>query len=247
MKTIIELQPTLCPVLCKITRMRKRSLLLLFLAPLLLLTTAPAQTHSILEKIEWTWADRPEHPDPKLPNVLLIGDSITRAYYPETSRLLDGKANCYLFATSASSGDPRLLRQIANLTDIMPASFAVIHFNNGMHGWGYTEQQYGQGLPAFLVAVRKLSPSATLIWASTTPVRKPTSAGATNDRVHQRNQLALAVMKGAHVTIDDQEALMLQHQDLHQDDVHFTPAGSAIQAQQVAKYILEALSKSQKQ
>jgi len=224
--------------------MRKRSLLLLFLAPLLLLTPATAQTHSITEKIEWTWADRPEHPDPKLPNVLLIGDSITRAYYPETSRLLAGKANCYLFATSAASGDPRLLKQISDLTDIMPSQFAVIHFNNGMHGWGYMEQQYGEGLPAFVIAVRKLSPSATLIWASTTPVLKPTSAGATNERVHLRNQLALAVMKRAKVTIDDQEALMLQHQDLHQDDVHFTPAGSAIQAQQVARYILDALSKS---
>lgn len=227
--------------------MRKRSILLLFLAPILLHTNAPAQTHSITEKIKWTWADRPEHPDPKLPNVLLIGDSITRAYYPDTSRLLAGKANCYLFATSASSGDPRLLKQISDLADIMPANFAVIHFNNGMHGWDYTEQQYGQGLPAFVVSVRKLSPSATLIWANTTPVRKPTSAGATNERVHQRNQLALAVMKRGDLTIDDQEGLMLQHQDLHQDDVHFTPAGSAIQAEQVAKYILEALSKPQKQ
>jgi hypothetical protein len=54
-------------------------------------------------------------------------------------------------------------------------------------------------------------------------------------------------MKRAHISIDDQEALMLQHQDLHQDDVHFTPAGSAIQAQQVAQTILQALSQSQKQ
>jgi hypothetical protein len=213
----------------------------------LLLTGAPAQTHSITEKIEWTWADRPEHPDPKLPNVLLIGDSITRAYYPDTSRLLAGKANCYLFATSASSGDPRLLKQISGLVDIMPTNFSVIHFNNGMHGWGYTEQQYGQGLPAFVIAVRKVSPSAHLIWASTTPIRKPTAAGATNERVHQRNQLALAVMKRARIAIDDQEVLMLQHQDLHQDDVHFTPAGSAIQAQQAVQTILQALSQSQKQ
>jgi len=227
--------------------MQKRSLLLLFLAPLLLLAQVHAQTHSITEKIEWTWADRPEHPDPKLPNVLLIGDSITRAYYPETSRLLAGRANCYLFATSASSGDPRLIKQIADLIEIMPAKFTVLHFNNGMHGWSYTEQQYGRGLPSFVIAVRRLTPSASLIWASTTPVRKPTSAGATNERVHQRNQLALAVMKRAHIAIDDQEALMLQHQDLHQDDVHFTPAGSTIQAQQVARTILQALSQSQKQ
>jgi hypothetical protein len=219
---------------------------LLLLAVFIVLTPAHSQTRSIVEKIEWTWADRPEHPDPNLPNVLLIGDSITRAYYPETSHLLAGRANCYLFATSASSGDSRLLKQIADLAEIMPAKFAVIHFNNGMHGWGYTEQQYGRGLPAFVVAVRRLAPSASLIWASTTPVRKPTSAGATNERVHQRNELALAVMKRAHITLDDQESLMLQHQDLHQDDVHFTPAGSAIQAQQVAQTILQALSQSQK-
>src|SRR5580693_7230219 len=102
-------------------------------------TWTVARAQSVPEKIEWTWADRPEHPDPSLPNVLLLGDSITRGYYPETSRLLAGHANCYLFATSASSGDPRLPTQIAAYSDIAPASFAVVHFNNGMHGWAYTE------------------------------------------------------------------------------------------------------------
>src|SRR6266849_689738 len=41
---------------------------------------AAAQT-SIPEEIEWTWELRPAHPNSALPNVLLIGDSITRAYY----------------------------------------------------------------------------------------------------------------------------------------------------------------------
>jgi len=218
------------------------------IAPTFLLLTfsvlsspAVAQTPSITEKVEWTWADRPEHPDPALPNVLLIGDSITRAYYAETSRLLAGHANCYLFATSASSGDPRLPRQISELTEIFPSNFAVIHFNNGMHGWGYTERQFSDGLPSLLTSVEKLSPSAKLIWATITPVRKATNAGATNERVDTRNQLALPLMQQQHIAIDDQHALMLQHQDLHQDDVHFTPAGSAIQAAQVAQTILKLL------
>ena len=30
---------------------------------------------------------------------------------------------------------------------MMGLKFAVIHFNNGMHGWGYTEPQYAAGLP----------------------------------------------------------------------------------------------------
>ena len=211
-------------------------------------TAAPhVCAQSITEKVEWTWADRPEHPNPALPDILLIGDSITRAYYAETSRLLDGRANCYLFATSASSGDSRLPKQIADLATMMPSTFAVIHFNNGMHGWEYTEQQYAAGLPGVVAAVRKLSPSAALLWASTTPLRKPTTAGATNQRVDERNRLALAVMQQQHIQVDDQGGLMLQHQDLHQDDVHFTKEGSAVQAQQVAQSILQALSRSAKQ
>ena len=60
------------------------------------------------EEIEWTWEVRPAHADAKLPNVLLLGDSITRAYFPEVQRQLDGVANVYLMASSTSVGDPRL-------------------------------------------------------------------------------------------------------------------------------------------
>lgn len=41
-----------------------------------------AQQKSIPEQIEWTWEVRPPHPDPALPNVLLIGDSLTRNMFP---------------------------------------------------------------------------------------------------------------------------------------------------------------------
>lgn len=225
--------------------MRHSHARILLLVSFLYLISQPnptaAQTQSIPEKIEWTWADRPEHPDPSLPNVLLLGDSITRGYYPETSRLLAGHANCYLLATSASSGDPRLPKQIAAYSEIAPTSFAVIHFNNGMHGWAYTEQQYSQGLGSLISAIRQLAPHAVLIWASTTPVGKPAEAGATNPRIDERNKLALTLMQHQHIPIDDQHALMLDHQDLHQGDVHFTPAGSSIQAQQAAQQILKLL------
>jgi GDSL-like Lipase/Acylhydrolase family len=225
--------------------MNRRTLCLSLTLAILCLTLAPsrttAQTASIPEKIEWTWADRPEHPNPALPNVLLFGDSITRGYYTETSHLLAGHANCYLFATSAAASDPRLPKQVADYASIAPASFAVIHFNVGMHGWGYTEQQYSSALPSLIAALHQLAPKAALIWSSTTPVRKPQDAGATNPRIDARNQLALELMRLQHIPIDDQNALMLQHQDLHQDDVHFTPAGSAIQAQQAAQSILKLL------
>src|SRR6202045_4982487 len=72
-----------------------------------LLSQAPAslaaqKAVSIPEEIEWTWEVRPPHPDPKLPNVLLLGDSISRAYFPKVTKDLAGVANLYLMASSTS-------------------------------------------------------------------------------------------------------------------------------------------------
>ena len=69
---------------------------------------ATAQHVSIPEEIEWTWEVRPPHPDPRLPNVLLLGDSLSRNYFPEVTKDLAGTANVYLMASSTSVGDPRL-------------------------------------------------------------------------------------------------------------------------------------------
>src|SRR5580700_10269804 len=70
---------------------------------LALAVTAFAQAPlSIPEEIEWTWEVRPPHPDPKLPNVLLLGDSISRNYFPEVTKELAGTANVNLMASSTS-------------------------------------------------------------------------------------------------------------------------------------------------
>lgn len=199
---------------------------------------------SITEKIEWTWTDRPDAPVAGLPNVLLLGDSITRAYYPAVANDLKGTANVYLFAGSACSGDYRLPEQIRDYFRMMGVDFAAVHFNNGMHGWGYTEQQYAGGLPELIAAVRSGAPRAKLIWANTTPVLHDSLKGeASNSRIDARNRLAAEVMSHEGIPIDDQHGLMLKHQDLHQDNVHFTVAGSAIEAEQVAAMLRAAIVK----
>jgi hypothetical protein len=197
----------------------------------------------VTEKIEWTWTDRPEAPAAGLPNVLLVGDSITRGYYPEAAKELSGVVNVYLFATSASSGDARLPGQLQDYFSMMGVTFVAIHFNNGMHGWGYTERQYAAGLPGTIDALRKGAPRAVLVWASTTPVLHDSATGeATNARIDVRNRLAVAVMTRKAIAIDDQHALMMEHQDLHSGDVHFTEQGSATQAVQVAASLRKAMA-----
>jgi lysophospholipase L1-like esterase len=201
---------------------------------------------SIPEEIEWTWEVRPPHPDAKLPNVLLLGDSITRAYFPQAVKDLTGTANVYLMASSTSVGDPRLPRQIAEFATMEGVTFRVVHFNNGMHGWAYTEAEYKTAFPSFLHAIKRLVVSKdAMIWATTTPVRADATGGANNSRVDARNDIANSFVKSAGVVIDDQHALMMKHQDLHQDPVHFQPSGAALQGDQAAATIKTALAHMQ--
>ena len=189
------------------------------------------------EEIEWTWEVRPARVDSKLPNVLLVGDSITRNYYPEVQRQLNQVANVYLMATSASVGDPRLPRQLAEFSAAESVSFKVVHFNNGMHGWNYSEVDYQAAFPSFLAALHAMAPGASFIWATTTPVKIDAEPGPTNARVDARNRIAQTFIKNAGILIDDQHELMTNHSDQYQDKVHFNTEGAVIQGQQAAQCI----------
>ncbi|MBB5329108.1 SGNH/GDSL hydrolase family protein [Tunturiibacter gelidoferens] len=199
---------------------------------------------SIPEEIEWTWEVRPSHADLALPNVLLLGDSITRNYFPEVTKDLKGVANVYLMAVSTSVGDPRLLRQIEEFAAMENVTFRVIHFNNGMHGWDYSEAQYKTALPDLLHSVEQIAPSHhALVWATITPVQIQAFNGATNERINERNQIAQALFSSLGVTIDDQHSLMMKHLDTYEDTVHFGHSGAALMGDQAADTIRTALRK----
>ena len=195
------------------------------------------------EEVEWTWEVRPAHIDPKLPNVLLVGDSITRNYYPEVQRKLSDEANVYLFAASTSVGDPRLLHQLAEFAAMEAVPFKVVHFNNGMHGWTYSEEEYRAAFPAYLRALQKIAPNASFVLATTTPVKVEDRPGPTNARIEERNKVALSFMTRAAILVDDQHELMTHHADQYEDNVHFNTAGAAFQGQQAAQFIRAALAK----
>ena len=197
-----------------------------------------------IEKIEWTWSDRPAEVDDRLPSVLLLGDSITRGYYDPVVDLLKGKANVYLFATSAAIGADRLLDQIRAYGKMVGVRFDLVHLNNGMHGITYSEAEYRAHYPEFLRTVKNQWPLAKCIVATTTPVRIDSADSPSNTRIGARNAAAVEVAGKAGCRIDDQHALMLQHQDLHDGNVHYTPAGARVQAEQVVTLILQLLKTS---
>ena len=216
-----------------------RTLALTVLAAVLPVMSVTARTYaqdspSKPEEIEWTWEVRPAHVDSKLPNVLLVGDSITRNYYPEVQRQLSDVANVYLMATSTSVGDPRLPRQLEEFSVMEAVPFKVVHCNNGMHGWTYSEAEYRAAFPSFLAALHRIAPDASFIWATTTPVKVDVAPGPTNARVDARNSIAQTFIKAAGIPVDDQHELMTHHSDQYEDKVHFNAAEAAIQGQQAA-------------
>lgn len=199
---------------------------------------------SIPEEIEWTWEVRPPHPDAKLPDVLLLGDSISRNYFSQVTKDLEGVANVYLMASSTSVGDPRLPHQISEFAKLENAHFRAVHFNNGMHGWGYTEAQFKASFPQLIRAVRALAgKDGALVWSSITPVKDDAASGATNPRIDARNAIALAMVQAENIPVDDQHSLMEKHLDLYEDSVHFNPAGANIMGAQAAATIRAALHK----
>lgn len=207
-------------------------------------TQAPAAAQnpaSRPEEVEWTWEVRPSQVDAKLPNVLLVGDSITRNYYPEVQRQLAGVANVYLFATSASVGDPRLARQLEEFASMEKVPFKVVHFNNGMHGWTYSEDEYKSAFPSLMNELHTIAPAASLIWATITPVKGESSPGPTNARIDARNRIALAFVSKAGIPVDDEHELMTHRADQYEDNVHFNTAGAVIQGQQVAQLLRASL------
>jgi lysophospholipase L1-like esterase len=156
---------------------------------------------------------------------------------------LKGKAYVGRMATSKSLGDPALLDEVALV--LQEQAFDVIHFNNGMHGAGYSEEEYAAALPALLATLRRYAPNAKLIWASTTDVRQRNhleTADPETDRIVQRNRAAAAIVQKENIPTDDLFSLVRGHPDYHAEDgVHFSDKGSGILAAQVSDSIAKLL------
>jgi len=187
------------------------------------------------EATEWfdVWVTQGDKPQAK-PRVLLIGDSITRGYYSDAQKGLKGMV-CDRLATSASLGDPLLIQQVELI--VRQYHYDVVHVNNGMHGWDYSEAEYAAAIPTLLATLRQVAPDAKLIWATTTPnAGAPTSDK--NQRISARNRLVVEALKGTDVVIDDLHAVIAADPTLIKPDhVHMTPAGSAALGAQVARVV----------
>jgi hypothetical protein len=229
--------------------MRNRGLLSTLTTILLFAIAMPVMAQDDQPKregTEWIDAFMPNTNDTALPRILLIGNSITRGYYPEVVKLMGGKAYVARLATSKSICDPALNKEIALIMSYY--KFDIVHFNNGLHGFDYTEDEYKKAFPGFVKAIRKGAPHAKLIWASTTPMHTRADAKILDpktDRVKERNKIALAyITTQKDIKVDDLWALVIDHPEYYQggDGTHPIPAGFTALAQKVATELTALLA-----
>jgi len=220
----------------------------LLLAVLLLALSLPLPARSApvepkREGIEWIDMWVPSSDKADLPHVLLIGDSISRGYYPVVEKALAGKAYVARYATSQFLSDPFLLENLRQLLSQM--KFDVIHVNNGLHGLSYGEDDYRAALPAFLAVIREGAPQAKLIWASSTPASVANhieQIGPLTERIKARNAAAHECVAAAGIPEDDLFALAFPHPEWHvADGIHFVADGYAALGQQVAAEVAKLL------
>ncbi len=213
------------------------------------------------KKSEWIFT-----PDPALPDVLILGDSISMGYTLKVRELLAGKANVFRPVTADGTKAVNCQGTAVGVQQIdqwlAGRKWSVIHFNWGLHDLKHvskadsskpsndaadpvqaTVEEYRRNLE---VIVKKLQGTgAKLIFATTTPVAAP---GMTNplresDAPGRYNAAALEIMKANGIAVDDLYAFCEPQLEKLQlpKNVHFKEEGSAALARQVATSIQAAM------
>lgn len=229
-------------------RIKRLTLGLLLLATCVCALQAQDAQKIKRESIEWLDIWAPQTNNTSLPRVLLIGNSIARLYRGEVEKQLEGKANVVRLSTSKSIGDPALLEEISLI--MHQYKFDVVHFNNGMHGFDYTEDEYAAAFPKFFETIKNNAPQAKLIWATTTPRR--TGEGMKDfdkitERINVRNRIAADYFKDKpEVKTDDLYSVISRNPIYYEggDGTHPNALGVKALANRVADEILTSLNES---
>lgn len=215
-----------------------------------------AQSPLLLPAAETAPPPPPPHPAllpvedvPGLPRVLLIGDSVSIAYTLPVRELLQKTANVHRPPTNCSSTGHGLIDLDRWLDG---KKWDVIHFNFGLHDAKLPPEGVRHAPPEVyeqnlrLLVQRMRATGARLIFATTTPVPNGGEISPTRrfGSVDVYNAAARRVMAEMGVAIDDLNGFISPQVDALRvpNDVHFTTAGSAALAQQVAKSISAALA-----
>jgi lysophospholipase L1-like esterase len=200
----------------------------------------------------------------ELPNIMLLGDSVSLGYTNYVKEKLDGKVNFFRPLNIKGGyvncgGTTDTIKHIDDWLALAP-KWDVIHFNFGLHDLKHVDAVTGKNSKKpedpqqadlktykknLTEIVKKLkATNAKLIFATTTSYPdKPAGPLRRSDQPEKYNKVALKIMKKYDVTINDLNALTLPRLAELQppSNVHFTKEGSEVLGKQVVDKILTTL------
>jgi hypothetical protein len=208
-------------------------------------------------------------PDPALPNVLILGDSISIGYTRDVRAELAGKANVFRPMNAKNKNSPENCGDTEMGLEGLDGwlggqKWSVIHCNWGLWDLCYrvagkpkagnrdkvngkiaiSTEEYVANLDK--IVTRLQATGAKVIWASTTWIPEAETGRVAGDEVRY-NAAAAALMEKKKVPVDDLHALTAGWAGKHSKavgDVHYTAAGSGLLGKQVAAAIAAHLSRS---
>ena len=216
---------------------------LILMTLLFIAETSPAQSGTekpIVHKreaTEWIVHYSYNATDTDLPRVLLIGDSICNQYQKEVCKDLAGSAYVTFLATSKCLCDASYLRTLAFFLD--EYDYAVVHFNNGLHSLSSDRTDWETRLRASIKLIQEQGKGAKIIWASSTPLKKP----ELTEKAKELNAIAARVMEEEGIPTNDLFALMdpLDREVYWNDTYHYKGDGMRMLAAAVSESVSQAL------
>lgn len=173
--------------------------------------------------------------DPKLPRILIIGDSVSRGYTQPTRKALEGKANVHRAPANCGPTASGLKNLDVWLGE---GKWDIIHFNFGIHDRATPAADYTKRLEEIVERLQKTG--AKVIWASTTPIPDNPAQKQTAASVVEKNKIAAEIMAKHGIPTDDLFAAITPHLAKLQNpnDVHFNGEGYDFLGAKVSEAIL---------
>jgi len=222
-------------------------------------------TAELSTKENWTFT-----PDPELPNILILGDSISIGYTLQVRELLKGIANVHRPMGKRNNRRENCQGTTTGLKNIdrwlEAGEWDIIHFNFGLHDMKHMGQEtttkksklsdpqqappekYKAQLQT--ITEKIVATKAKLIFATTTPIAPNTTTPLRMPEYPpQYNTIAKEVMAPYSIEINDLFALcepQLKEIQLPRN-CHFNTKGSQVLAEQVAKVLKDAVQNLSKE
>ena len=175
--------------------------------------------------------------DPKLPRVLIIGDSVSRGYTLAVREFLAGKANVHRAPANCGPTKMGIDKLKVWLGD---GRWDVITFNFGIHDRRTSEKDYKTRLTQ--ITTRLKATGAKLLWVNTTPV-PPGAHEYVKGASEQKNRTAATLMQSREIPIVDLYSAVLPMLAKYQipKNCHFKHSGYDFLGGIVGKGILARL------